>query len=164
MDNDEDDDFFGSQDDDDDNGGGGGLAQQEAQAVAQQHRTLGFHETFTTSQEASLQEGFNRGYMETYAKAKAIGAKLGQQAGWTQLVLASPPTIRSAMEEESSEGQLRSAGATQVYLQMAQITRKELQENGEEGGSELRVLEELDRKLEELVSTAPGAANPSSSS
>ena len=68
------------------------------------------------------------------------------------------------MEEESSEGQLRSAGATQVYLQMAQITRKELQENGEEGGSELRVLEELDRKLEELVSTAPGAANPSSSS
>ena len=67
------------------------------------------------------------------------------------------------MDEESSAGQLSSTDATQVYLQMAQTTRKELQENGEEGGNELRVPEELDRKLEELVSTAPGA-NPSSSS
>ena len=64
------------------------------------------------------------------------------------------------MDEESSAGQLSSTDATQVYLQMAQTTRKELQENG---GNELRVPEELDRKLEELVSTAPGA-NPSSSS
>jgi hypothetical protein len=57
-----------------------GLAFHEAAAVEQRYRTLGYHETYESSREATLQDGFFRGYTQTFPAALNIGRLLGQAA------------------------------------------------------------------------------------
>ena len=57
-----------------------GLAGHEAAAIESHYQTLGYHETFESSQEATLQEGFVAGYTDNFDTAFQIGAWLGRAA------------------------------------------------------------------------------------
>lgn len=57
-----------------------GLAEHEVAAVEAHYQTLGYHETYESSQEATLQEGFVAGYTENFDTAFQIGAWLGRAA------------------------------------------------------------------------------------
>jgi hypothetical protein len=57
-----------------------GLAFHEAAAVEERYRTLGYHETYESSREATLQGGFTHGYTQTFPIALNIGRLLGQAA------------------------------------------------------------------------------------
>jgi len=82
------DDFFGDDDDDDPQqhdqpyclDESNGMAARDAAAADAHHRTLGYHETFETSQQQTLQEGFAAGYQETFDIARNIGLLLGSEA------------------------------------------------------------------------------------
>jgi hypothetical protein len=57
-----------------------GLALHEAAAVEERYRVLGYHETYESSREATLQDGFIHGYTDTFPIALNIGRLLGQAA------------------------------------------------------------------------------------
>ena len=71
------DEFFGDEDDGVNNGVGNTLAEADDSAQRERQKTHGFHETFAASEEAALQEGFEKGYRETFDLAHQIGRNLG---------------------------------------------------------------------------------------
>jgi hypothetical protein len=80
----------------------GELAIRETAAMERHHWTLGYHETYTESEEASLQEGFEEGYRDTYDVATCLGEMLGQHAASIGLDFTFPETRRSRGSEERS--------------------------------------------------------------
>lgn len=62
-----------------------GLAAAESRALEERFRNLGFHEGYDAAKEERLQEGFEAGYMETFALSKEIGALVGKIAMKTKL-------------------------------------------------------------------------------
>lgn len=108
----EEDDFFGKDESDDADesvrrcldgyDGTNGLAAQEQAALEEQYRTLGYHETYETSQEETMQEGFITGYKETFDIALNIGTLLGQAAA--DRLQFSRPTSRITLQEKRTGG------------------------------------------------------------
>lgn len=66
--------------------GSGMMAAKDSAAIEEQHRAIGYHETYDKSQESRLQEGFTAGYTDTFDLATRIGSCLGLAAG--QAILA----------------------------------------------------------------------------
>ena len=78
-----------------------GLAEHEAAAVQSQYQTLGYHETYESSQEATLQEGFVAGYTENFDTAFQIGVWLGRAAA----VAHGAPAKEFSSETDTTENQ-----------------------------------------------------------
>lgn len=76
---DSEDDFFGNQEDDDDNEFGA-LGQQEDLAKQAELKKIGFLESYDTTKESRLQEGFEVGYREIYDLAVLAGETLGKES------------------------------------------------------------------------------------
>ena len=109
-----------------------GLAAKEAAAVEEKYRTLGYHETYETSQEATLQEGFVAGYSDTFDVAVSIGTLLGRAAA-----------SRLQLREQSRQSNSR-------------ITLEEKEDT--QNGAAYRIAAARIREV--LTSTAPDLAEP----
>lgn len=80
------------------------MAVQDAAAASEQYKTLGYHETYDSSLEAALQDGFVLGYRETYTTATRLGSMLGQ--------IAISQKLRVPMSKNPSQNAFGSATTT----------------------------------------------------
>lgn len=79
-----------------------GLSRAETAATAKQYQAIGYHETFEESRDCCLQEGFDKGYRDSFDIAVQIGEKVGRALASLRLRHDSDPATQ-AMERSMFE-------------------------------------------------------------
>lgn len=143
----------------------GGLASRESAAVEEQHRALGYHETYESSQELTLQEGFKVGYCETFETACRIGKLLGQAVAskgtlQRQLQKPNPSTIShdgsAYLAAASRIREVLSATTAQDSSVSSDVERAESDSNkGVQPRQPLDSFSNLEREVEFLLGIDP---------
>lgn len=108
------DEFFGNESTDSDgnyNELDSGLAVAESRAQNDRFRKIGYHEAYEAAKEERLQEGFEDGYLETFAISKEVGAWLGKMAMNSKILSSasssSNPDAQSAAPTASANDSLK---------------------------------------------------------
>mmetsp|Transcript_26541 Transcript_26541/g.72940 ORF Transcript_26541/g.72940 Transcript_26541/m.72940 type:complete len:174 (+) Transcript_26541:181-702(+) len=109
YDDDDDDEFFGSQEDDFQPDGTaapfrefGNMSRHEIHAKHNELKNIGFLEAYDESKESRLQEGFERGFLDSFEAGKAIGSILGRAT--TRQIICEKDARGKPKDPVSSEG------------------------------------------------------------
>jgi hypothetical protein len=150
-----------------------GLAAKEAAAVEAQYRTLGYHETYECSQEATMQDGFTDGYYATFETATRIGRLLGIAAARTRLLQETSEPLDPSQQSIHNDDTafLAAASRIRVVLQTTTAAQEPEYMNDVDAAPTVeprrnpQVLEGLEREVEcilgiDSAKDAGGVSNP----
>jgi hypothetical protein len=142
-----------------------GLAVKEYAAVEERYKTLGYHETYESSQESTLQDGFTKGYCESFDTAIRIGSLLGQAAASKLLQQKLQPQNTSKSTLQNDTPYLVAASRIRNLILSANTAYEggSIHDVGKDNSAaatepriQQRVLENLENEIKSLLGIAVG--------